>query len=271
VLWHIRDIHLQIHLIPFLAIDPRCQNWRSLVFNAVIAVLSDITGFGMLKIGFSIAVLATTAAMGFASCSIAISQPAVAAGKKVASIHAESSPRRRASATQVYLLRGLLNVFSLGMDSLADELHSAGISATVANHTSWQSMADEIAANYRAGQRGPIVLVGHSLGADAVMEMGDYLGQKGVPVSLIVPFDGRNPHAASANVARVLNFYKNDDVKITRGPGFHGELNNYYAADPSVTHFNIDKYSRFHAMVVRKVRGLQSTVARPQEHLDNHT
>jgi hypothetical protein len=225
----------------------------------------------MPKTGFSVAVLATAAFIGFGSCSNAVSQTAVPTGKKIASIHQESSRGPRASATQVYLLRGLLNVFSLGMDSLADELHSAGISATVANHTSWQGIADEIAANYRAGRRGPIVLVGHSLGADAVMEMGEYLGQKGVPVSLIVPFDGRNPHAASANVARVLNFYKNADVKITRGPGFHGELNNYYAADPNVTHFNIDKYARFHAMVIAKVRGLQSTVSRRQEHLDNHT
>jgi hypothetical protein len=225
----------------------------------------------MLKIGFSVAVLVTTAAMGFGSCSSAVSQPAGATGTKIVSIHAEASPRRRASATQVYLLRGLLNVFSLGMDSLADELHRAGISATVANHTAWEGIADEIAENYRAGQRGPIVLVGHSLGADAVMDMGEYLGQKGVPVALIVPFDGRNPHAASANVARVLNFYKNADVKITRGPGFHGELNNYYAADPDITHFNIDKIPRFHAIIVSKVRGLHPTVPSPQEHVDSHT
>jgi alpha-beta hydrolase superfamily lysophospholipase len=225
----------------------------------------------MFKIGFSVAVLATTAVMGLGFCANAVAQPAVAPGKKIVSIHTESPSKPYASATHVYLLRGLLNVFSLGMDSLADELHSAGISATVANHTSWRGIADEIAANYRAGQRGPIVLVGHSLGADAVMDMGEYLGQLGVPVSLIVPFDGRNSHAASANVARVLNFYQNADVKITRGRGFHGELNNYYAADPTITHLNIDKNPRFHAMVISKVRGLQSTVSRPQEHLDNHT
>jgi Thioesterase domain len=233
----------------------------------------------MFKIGFPVAVLATAAVIGFGSCANAVGQQAVAPAKKMVSIHPESSPGPRASATQVYLLRGLLNVFSLGMDSLAAELQNAGISATVANHTLWQGMADEIAANYRAGRRGPIVLVGHSLGADAVMEMGAYLGQKGVPVALIVPFDGRNPHAASANVARVLNFYKDDDVKISRGPGFHGELNNYYAADPNVTHLNIDKNPRFHAIVVSKVRGLQSTgvarppetVSRPPEHAADHS
>jgi hypothetical protein len=225
----------------------------------------------MLKIGFSVAVLATTAVMGFGFCSIAVSQPAIAPGKKIVAIHPESPSGPHASATQVYLLRGLLNVFSLGMDSLAAELQSAGISATVANHTSWRGIADGIAANYRAGRRGPIVLVGHSLGADAVMSMGEYLGQMHVPVALIVPFDGRDAHAASANVARVLNFYKSADVKITRGPGFHGELNNYHAEDSNITHLNIDKNPRFHAMVINKVRGLQSTASRPQEHLDNHS
>jgi hypothetical protein len=233
----------------------------------------------MFKIGFPVAVLAIIAVMGFGFCSNAVSQQAVAPAKKMLPLHPELSPGPRASAPQVYLLRGLLNVFSLGMDSLAAELQSAGISATVANHTSWQGIADEIAANYRAGRRGPIVLVGHSLGADAVMEMGEYLGQKGVPVALIVPFDGRNPHAASANVARVLNFYKDADVRISRGSGFHGELNNYHAADPNITHLNIDKNPRFHAIVVSKVRGLQSTavarppetVLRPPEHADDHS
>ncbi len=223
----------------------------------------------MFKTGFS--VLAIAALMGFGLCSEAVSQPVVAPGKKIVSTQPNSSPGPRASATQVYLLRGLLNVFSLGMDSLAAELQKAGISATVSNHSVWRGIADEIAANYAAGRRGPIVLVGHSLGADAVMAMGEYLGQLRVPVALIVPFDGRNPHAASANVARVLNFYKDADVKITRGPGFRGELNNYYAADPNITHMNIDKIPGFHAMVVNKVRGLQSSTSRPQEHLDNQS
>jgi hypothetical protein len=223
----------------------------------------------MLRIGFS--VLAISALMCFEVYTDAFSQPAVAPGKKIVSVNPDSSPAPRAAATQVYLLRGLLNVFSLGMDSLAAEFQKAGISATVANHTSWQGIADQIAANYAAGRRGPIVLIGHSLGADAVMEMGEYLGKKGVPVSLIVPFDGRNTHAASSNVARVLNFYKSDDVKITKGPGFRGELNNFHAADPNITHMNIEKIPRFHAMVLNKVRGLQSTATRPQDHPDSRS
>ena len=154
-------------------------------------------------------------------------------------------------------MRGFMNVFSLGMDGLAAELRGAGISATVASYASWQETAREIAANYKAGDRGPIVLVGHSFGADAVMDMGQYLGEMGVPVALIIPFDGTYPHAASANVARVLNIYKSAEAKITRGPGFHGELTNYYVPDADVGHTNIDKVPRLHSMVINKIRGMR--------------
>ena len=39
------------------------------------------------------------------------------------------------SRAHVYLLRGLLNIFSLGMDTLAEELSRRGVYATVHNHT----------------------------------------------------------------------------------------------------------------------------------------
>ena len=82
----------------------------------------------------------------------------------------------------VYLLRGLMNIFSLGMDTLAEKIQRRGIYATIHNYAEWQTLADQAAAAYHAGKEGPIIIVGHSLGADAVMEMSAYLGRKGVPV-----------------------------------------------------------------------------------------
>ena len=113
-----------------------------------------------------------------------------------------AQPQPRA---HVYLLRGLLNIFSLGMDSLAEELNGQGADATVHSYSGWQTLADRAAADYKAGKEAPIILIGHSLGADAVMEMAAYLGRKGVPVALVVPFDCTKSFAASDNVARVLN------------------------------------------------------------------
>jgi hypothetical protein len=55
----------------------------------------------------------------------------------------------------VYLFRGLADVFSLGMNTLTDELNSRGVAATVHSHTDWKSIADKAAENYKAGREGP--------------------------------------------------------------------------------------------------------------------
>ena len=55
-----------------------------------------------------------------------------------------------ASTAHVYLLRGVLNIFSLGLDDIAAQLRAQGIPVTVANFASWSSLAEEAAAAYRA-------------------------------------------------------------------------------------------------------------------------
>lgn len=187
-----------------------------------------------------------------------VSAQTIAAPEKLAAAKpTKSAPKRITSGgPHVYLLRGLLNIFSLGMDDLAQKISARGIRATVHNHAEWQSLADEIAAKYTAGDRGAIVLIGHSLGADAVMFMGEYLGKKGVPVALIVPFDGTGSFSASRNVARVMNLTQRDYARMTRGSGFRGELNNIDVTHMGVGHIDIDKSARLHTMVVNKVVGV---------------
>jgi hypothetical protein len=154
----------------------------------------------------------------------------------------------------VYLLRGLLNIFSLGMDNLAEKIQRHGIHATVHNHTEWQTLADNAAAAYHAGKEGPIIIVGHSLGADAVMQMSAYLGQKGVPVALAVPFDARGSYATSRNVRRLLNLTHAGYGYMSRGAGFQGSLSNVdVSRDGSIDHLNIDKSARLHAQVLAAI------------------
>ncbi len=181
--------------------------------------------------------------------------------QETASIERSARPSTKRAvqgpAGHVYLLRGLLNIFSLGMDDLASKIQARGISASVHNHSEWQTLADDIAAKYKAGNRSPIVLVGHSLGADAVMFMGEYLGKKGVPVALIVPFDGTGSFAASSNVARVMNLTQRDYAHMRRGPGFRGELSNIdMSGQPGIDHVNIDKSARLHTMVLSKIQSV---------------
>jgi len=176
---------------------------------------------------------------------------ALAVGIAVAFGAGAAQPQPRA---HVYLLRGLFNVFSLGMDSLTEELKRRGVDATAHGYGEWQTLADKAAANYKAGKEAPIILIGHSLGADAVMEMAAYLGRKGVPVAMVVPFDGTKSFAASDNVGRVLNLTQRDYAYMRGGPGFHGTLANVdVSSDPSIDHINIDKSPRLHARVVAEV------------------
>jgi pimeloyl-ACP methyl ester carboxylesterase len=140
------------------------------------------------------------------------------------------------------------------MDSLTEELKRRGVDATVHGYGEWQTLADQAAANYKAGKEAPIILIGHSYGADAVMVMAAYLGRKGVPVAMVVPFDASKSFAASDNVGRVLNLTQRDYAYMRGGPGFHGTLDNVdVSSDKSINHINIDKSPRLHARVVAEV------------------
>lgn len=190
---------------------------------------------------------------------------------------AKSAAKRTAQSGtgHVYLLRGLLNIFSLGMDDLAAKIQAKGISASVHNHSEWQTLADDIAAKYKAGRHGPVILVGHSLGADAVMFMSDYLGKKGVPVALVVPFDGTGSFAASSNVQRVMNLTQRDYAYMRKGSGFRGELSNIDVSNQAgIDHINIDKSARLHGLVLTRIqavlgRGGGGGVASPRRVVDD--
>jgi alpha-beta hydrolase superfamily lysophospholipase len=154
----------------------------------------------------------------------------------------------------VFLFRGLADVFSTGMDTLADELNKHGVHATSHSHTDWKSIADRVTADYKAKKEGPIILVGHSLGADAVMELADYLGDRGVPVALVIPFDATQSFPAPGNVSRVVNYTQRDYAYMRPGPGFRGSLNNVdLSSNPDIDHLNIDKSPELHARVINEV------------------
>jgi hypothetical protein len=84
--------------------------------------------------------------------------------------------------------------------------------------------------------------------------MADYLGDKGVPVALVVPFDATQSFPASANISRVLNFTQRDYAHMRPGPGFRGTLTNVdLSGDQAIDHLNIDKAPRLHTRVIGEV------------------
>jgi fermentation-respiration switch protein FrsA (DUF1100 family) len=163
---------------------------------------------------------------------------------------ATKPPVRHAHA---YLLRGFLNVFSLGMDELAGKIAQRGIYASVHNHTAWPMLASEAAANSRAGQEGPIIIIGHSLGADAAIQMADELAQQRVPVKLVVTFDPVSNMAVEGDIAKVVNLYISDGwgVPVVRGAKFRGTLVNMNLRNRTdVGHIFIDKSAALHQQVL---------------------
>ena len=164
------------------------------------------------------------------------------------------------AATKVYMMRGLADV-STGLDDLALKLKRHRIATTVESYTAQDAVTARAIADYKASG-GPIVIVGHSLGADAAITMAERLRASGVPVALIVAFSPASARAVPGNVARVVNYYQSNsswNYTYRPGIGFHGALRNInLSKDDSIHHFNIEKVERLHQVTIAQIRGLAS-------------
>jgi hypothetical protein len=173
----------------------------------------------------------------------------------------------------VYLLRGVLNIFSMGLDGITDKLHQQGINATVANYLSWESLAQEAAAEYRSGQIKTVILVGHSSGATVLPYMVARLNQLGVPVKLAIGLDSVFHTSLSGQVGRYVNFYvANGAGTVVQKTGqFHGTLENVDVGGLGVGHLSIDKsvvmqqkvISEIDAVVFNRSRSTPAVQKRP--------
>jgi hypothetical protein len=148
------------------------------------------------------------------------------------------------SNAHVYLVRGVLNIFSLGMDEIAAKLQQQGITATVHNHMMWASIADDAAAEYKSGRVKTIILVGHSSGATALPDIVARLDQEGVPVKLAIGLDSVFHTSLAGHVGRYVNFYvaNGAGTRVEKTRGFQGTLKNVDVEQlPGVSHLTIDK------------------------------
>lgn len=164
-----------------------------------------------------------------------------------------SAPANAAGPGHVYLMRGLANVFSLGMDQIEEQLRAQGIAAETRNHVSWRSIAAEIAADYRGKrQLGPIAIVGHSYGATAATLLTAELEKQNVPVALVVAIDPSFEVSVGKNVRRAVAFHTRSFPGLTAGPGFRGSLQNI--AVSGTGHITIDKDQSVQAQTVAAIK-----------------
>jgi hypothetical protein len=157
---------------------------------------------------------------------------------------------------RVIMLRGWFGVFSTGLDGLSDELKSKGINAVVAGHLYWTTALAEIEKERAAGKYRPIVLIGHSQGANNVIDISRSLQQKNIPVDLVITLAPFLQYPMPNNVLRAVNFYQSPGwgAPITGEANFHGKIVNINMKDdPTVLHINIDKSPKVHAEIVREI------------------
>ena len=168
---------------------------------------------------------------------------------------AKAAPSQAAATTHVYLLRGVLNIFSLGLDTIGARLQAQGIPVTVANFVSWSSLADEAAANYKAGRLKTIVLVGHSSGATALPDMIAKLNRLGVPVKLAIGLDSVFKTKLSTGTERYINIYIGDGPgePVRADAGLRGKLDNVDVRGSGVGHITIDKNEAIQRRVIAEI------------------
>jgi hypothetical protein len=157
---------------------------------------------------------------------------------------------------QIVLMRGLANVFSLGLDDLAEKLKSHGYKPIVSNWKSASVTADTIARNYAQGQNSPVILIGHSLGAGAAFDVAESLRRKSIPVAYMVTYDLTAARMLPGNVKEYLNFYQRNGFghKASPPPGYKGTMMNVdLTARTDVKHGNIDESERLHEIIMGKV------------------
>jgi hypothetical protein len=170
------------------------------------------------------------------------------------------APAVRNTGTQVYLLRGFMDIFSTGMDELTAKLNRAGIRASVHNHSEFGALAEQIGDRHRRGIRENVVIIGHSLGANDAFPMAERLADYGITVPLIITFDPTANMNAGRNVQRVVNFYSSTNgwgTSIGRGPGFKGSLSNIdLSRRGEVGHTDIDKSPALHSQSIGFIRSI---------------
>jgi len=167
-----------------------------------------------------------------------------------------SSPSGNANESgHIYLLKGLANVFSTGLDVLDQKLIQQGYSATVHSYLTYEELAAEAARLQKSG-KGPIVIMGHSSGADAAISMAEVMKTLGAPVALVVTFGPTINLVAPSNVSQVINYYFGT-LPVAKGPGFRGTISNVdLSGDADINHLNVEKIDRLHTSVIARVQAL---------------
>lgn len=167
------------------------------------------------------------------------------------------APAVQVEQAQIYLIRGLFGVFSTGMDQMAAQLKAQGYSnVSLWSWTDVDQITADIIQGHQAGDNAHIILIGHSLGSNAVVQIADRLAAQSIPVDLAVTFDITEGLRVPLNVERFINFYQNNGFgrPALEPAGFTGEFSNInLSGQTQLDHGNIDNAPQLQQFVYQRI------------------
>ena len=182
-------------------------------------------------------------------------------------------PTQTTRQGRVFLFRGLLDVFSLGMNTMAEDLRKRGVDAQAMSGPGWPKLSRELKRAHREGTlEGPLVFVGHSYGADDAIYISRDLEREGVTVGLLALIDSTKRPRVPANVERVVHVFRpsvvgavmpfifaGSPVKLEEG-NIRTEIVNHNltvkgtgAAVLLIDHFSIEESHLVHKMLIDEI------------------
>lgn len=168
---------------------------------------------------------------------------------------------------RIYTVRGFLDVFSTGMIDLAGKIdRELGIPAQSISHMEEKQLSAFLIKRYESDTyrcRTPIVLIGHSYGADDEITLARRLNKAHIPVALIINLDHTKEQTIPSNVKSFYNLSSGGAAAhaiVPWGCPMKAEsprtkmvqvdlLKNKHIA--RVNHFNIDKLPEVQAYIIQ--------------------
>jgi hypothetical protein len=207
-------------------------------------------------------------------------QPQAADGSKTT-----ARPSSADSPVHAYLLRGLWDFFSLGLNTLATELQAQGVDALAISGPKWPELAAGLASAFADGSdTRPLILVGHSYGADDAVNLARTLAEQNVPVRLLYLLDATGPAPIPANVDRCVHLYIPNELGrgvpqlfpgnpvVPEAGNHHTEIVNQVFSEAElgpgvrgVDHFTIEESELTHQLISAEIQKITAAVEHTSE------
>ena len=174
-----------------------------------------------------------------------------------------SCPKARA-----YTMRGFLDVFSTGMNTLSTKIsRELPIQATTLSYLEEKKLSTFLIKEYDSGVcRTPIILIGHSYGADEQITVARRLNEAHVPVDLLITLDNTKTQKIPQNVRTFYNINSGKSImsgvipwgcpliaesKHTKMMRVDLVVDKHFKR---VNHFNIDKLPEVQSYIIEVIK-----------------